>query len=238
MPVSTLKAASNAAVPLRTYSNSRRAGRPGATGWLGAAGSRMPMPVFSSMQNVGPSVGGSSSNSMISTALARKLGSRSCIQESKTVQADVVRLEDRGPPEADRLAGGAQAKLGVFADVDGQVLDRPVALAFPTKRLGRLTGQHDDLGLDLWAIEPRRRTVGTVEQACQSGLGEVRLRRTGWTSWRGLAAQARLSHLHSAQSTLHDGSRGWLLQTRPAIYLPVWSLSHLPLRSSINRDHY
>src|SRR5436853_580310 len=45
VPVCTSKAASRSAVPWRTYSNSRRAGWPGAAGWLGAQGVRTPMPL-------------------------------------------------------------------------------------------------------------------------------------------------------------------------------------------------
>src|SRR5919108_57180 len=67
------------------------------------------MPGFSSRQKVGPSVGGCNSTSITSTALGTKAGSRSSIQESKTVQAQVVRLEDA--PHG-TLAGRAQAQRG------------------------------------------------------------------------------------------------------------------------------
>src|SRR6266849_8761683 len=100
------------------------------------------MPVFSSTQKVGPSVGGWSSNSMIATAFSMNWGSRSSIQESKTVQADFGRLEHG----ANRtLLGGTQPQLGMLADVGGQIDDRPMGLAVPAQ-IGRLlTGEGDDL---------------------------------------------------------------------------------------------
>src|SRR5918912_3117342 len=153
VPVCTAKAASRSAVPWRTYSNSRRAGWPGAAGWLGAQGVRTPMPVFSSTQKVGPSVGGCSSSSITSTALGTKLGSRSSIQESKAVQAQVVRLED-APHGA--LAGRAKPQFGVRLDVLRQVGDRPVCLPFPAHVGGRLAGQDDDGRLLGGGIAARR----------------------------------------------------------------------------------
>src|SRR3954470_11502104 len=161
-PVRTQNAASRSAVPCRTYSNSRRAGWPGATGWLGAAGSRTPIPVFSSTQKVGPSVGGCNSNSMIATALARKSGSRSSIQESKPVQADVGRLEDLAHRT---LAGHAQVACGMFADILGQVHDGPVRLARPPQGGRGLTGQQDDLRLPLGPVPAGGRLVRAVVQA-------------------------------------------------------------------------
>src|SRR3954447_1235427 len=141
VPVCTSKAASRSAVPWRTYSNSRRAGWPGATAWLGAQRVRTPMPVFSSTQKSGPSVGGCSSTSITATALGTKSGSRSSIQESKAVQAQVVRLEN-APHGA--LAGRAQAQVGVGVDVLGQIGDRPVRLPRPAHSGGRLAGQDHD----------------------------------------------------------------------------------------------
>src|SRR5439155_24263528 len=97
-------------------------------GWSGAVGWRTPMPGLSSTQNSGPSVGGVSSSSMMATAFWAKRGSRSFIQASKTVQAQLVPLED----DADRaLAGRAQPQLGVGPHLGGQVLDRPVGLPGP-----------------------------------------------------------------------------------------------------------
>src|SRR3954449_12475035 len=99
-PSLTLKPASRSTVPLRLYSNSRRAGRGraggnrGTGGWSGAVGWRTPMPGFSSTQNNGPSVGGLSSSSMTATALVANSGSRSFIQVLKTVQANLAPLED------------------------------------------------------------------------------------------------------------------------------------------------
>src|SRR5215208_2518535 len=169
-PVCTQNAARRSAVPCRTYSNSRRAGWPGATGWLGAAGSRTPIPVFSSTQKVGPSVGGCNSNSMIATALATKSGSRSSIQESKPVQADVGRLEDL----ADRaLAGPAQVEFGMLADILGQVHDGPVRLACPPQGGRGLAGQQDDLRLPLGPVPAGGRLVGTIVQARQPLSGEA-----------------------------------------------------------------
>src|SRR3989440_8144819 len=141
VPVCTSKAASRSAVPWRTYSNSRRAGWPGATAWLGAQRVRTPMPVFSSTQKSGPSVGGCSSSSITATALGTKAGARSFIQESKAVQAPGVRLED-APHGA--LAGRAQAQVGVRLDVLGQVGDRPVRLSLPAHLGRRLAGQDHD----------------------------------------------------------------------------------------------
>src|SRR3984893_14552707 len=119
-PSLTRNPARRSTVPLRLYSNSRRAGRAraggrrGTGGWSGAVGWRTPIPGFSSTQNSGPSVGGVSSSSMDATALVANSGSRSFIQVSKTVQANLVPLED----DADgALAGTAQAKLGVAGHV-------------------------------------------------------------------------------------------------------------------------
>ena len=130
-PSLTRKPASRSTVPLRLYSNSRRAGRGvagrwrGTGGWSGAVGSRTPMPGFSSTQNSGPSVGGLSSNSMIATALVANSGSRSFIQVSKTVQANLVPLED----DADgALAGMAQTQFGMGGHILRQVVDAPVGL--------------------------------------------------------------------------------------------------------------
>src|SRR6266571_8444369 len=136
-PSLTRKPANRSTVPLRTYSNSRRAGRPraagrsavggrqGVGGWSGAVGRRTPIPGFSSTQNSGPSVGGLRSSSIMATALVANSGSRSFIQVSKTVQANLVALEN----DADRaLAGAAQAKLGMGGHILGQVGDTPVSL--------------------------------------------------------------------------------------------------------------
>jgi len=152
-PSLTRKPASRSTVPLRTYSNSRRAGRPclaglpgagsrrGIGGWSGAVGRRTPMPGFSSTQYSGPSVGGLSSNSIMATALVANSGSRSFIQVSKTVQANLVPLEN----DADgALAGTAQAKFGMGGHVLGEILDAPVGLTDAGRiDLGWfLTGQH------------------------------------------------------------------------------------------------
>src|SRR6202022_1466022 len=172
-PSLTRKPASRSTVPLRTYSNSRRAGRPraagrpgagsrrGTGGWSGGVGRRTPIPGFSSTQYNGPSVGGLSNNSMMATALVANSGSRSFIQVSKTVQANLVALEN----DADgALTGAAQAKFGMGGHVLGQVLDAPVSLA----RTGRvdllwfLTGQHQQPGLDVGVVLTRWRTLGTV----------------------------------------------------------------------------
>src|SRR6266568_8706333 len=144
-PSLTLKPASRSTVPLRLYSNSRRAGRAhaggrrGTGGWSGAVGWRTPMPGFSSTQNNGPSVGGLSSSSMIATALVAKSGSRSFIQVSKTVQANLVPLED----DADgALARTTQAQFGVGGHVLRQVFDAPVGLPGPRRiDLGGLFGR-------------------------------------------------------------------------------------------------
>src|SRR5438128_4576661 len=170
-PSLTRKPASRSTVPLRTYSNSRRAGRPraagrpgaggrrGAGGWSGAVGRRTPMPGFSSTQNSGPSVGGLSSNSMMATALVANSGSRSFIQVSKTVQANLVALEN----DADgAFTGAAQAKFGMGGDVLDQVLDARVGLPV-TRRLDLgwlLTGQDQQPGLDVGMVLTRRRTLG------------------------------------------------------------------------------
>src|SRR6185437_3822787 len=159
------------------YSNSRRAvrglagGRRGTGGWSGAVGCRTPMPGFSSTQNNGPSVGGLSSSSMIATALVAKSGSRSFVQVSKPVQANLVPFED----DADgALAGMAQTQLGMAGHVLRQIRDTPVGL--PTSRridVGRfLTGQHQESRLDVGMVLAWRWALGTVFEAVQAVLGE------------------------------------------------------------------
>src|SRR6266853_4795809 len=130
-PSLTRKPASRSTVPLRLYSNSRRAGRAraggrrGTGGWSGAVGWRTPIPGFSSTQNSGPSVGGLSSNSMMATALVANSGSRSFIQVSKTAQSQLVPLEDDANGA---FAGTTQAKFRMSGNVLGEVLDAPVGL--------------------------------------------------------------------------------------------------------------
>src|SRR5438128_9142098 len=163
-PSLTRKPASRSTVPLRLYSNSRRAGRAlaggrlGTGGWSGVVGWRTPMPGFSSTQNSGPSVGGLSSNSMMATALVANSGSRSFIQVSKTVQANLVPLED----DADgALAGAAQAKFRMGGHVVSEVLDAPVGLT-GTGRVDLgwlLTGQHQQARLDVGGIQTGRWTL-------------------------------------------------------------------------------
>src|SRR5438132_2671837 len=152
-PSLTRNPASRSTVPLRLYSNSRRAGRArdgarrGTGGWSGAVGWRTPIPGFSSTQNSGPSVGGLSSSSMMATALVANSGSRSFIQVLKTVQANLVPLED----DADgALAGTTQAELGMGGHIPRQVFDTPVSLAGSRRiDLARfLAGQHQQPGLD------------------------------------------------------------------------------------------
>src|SRR6266542_1523669 len=177
-PSLTRNPASRSTVPLRLYSNSRRAGRPraggrrGTGGWSGAVGWRTPMPGFSSTQNSGPSVGGLSSSSMTATALVANCGSRSFIQVSKTVQANLVPLKD----DADcALAGTAQAEFRMCGHVLRQVVDTPVGL--PGSRridLGRfLSGQHQESSLDVGVVLACRWTLWTVFDAVQALLGEV-----------------------------------------------------------------
>src|SRR5438128_2337440 len=152
-PSLTRKPASRSTVPLRLYSNSRRAGRAraggrrGTGGWWGAVGRRTPIPGFSSTQNNGPSVGGLRSNSMMATALSAKLGSRSFIQVSKAVQANLVPLEDDSDGA---LAGTAQAEFRMGGHVLREVLDAPVSLPGSRRiNLGRfLAGQHQESSLD------------------------------------------------------------------------------------------
>src|SRR6266540_3426741 len=163
----TRNPASRTTVPLRLYSNSRRAGRPraggrrGTGGWSGAVGWRTPMPGFSSTQNSGPSVGGLSSSSMTATALVANSGSRSFIQVLKTVQANLVTLED----DADgALAGTAQAKLGMGGHVMRQVFAAPEGLPGP-RRIdlgGLLAGQHQESSLDVGMVLARRWTLGMI----------------------------------------------------------------------------
>src|SRR4051812_49794130 len=114
------------------------------------------MPVFSSPQKVGPSVGGCSSKSMIATALATKSGSRSSIQESKPLQADIGRLEDLAHRA---LARAAHAQLGMLAQVPRQIPHRPVRLARPAQLGRRLTGDHQDPRLPLGAVLAWRRVM-------------------------------------------------------------------------------
>src|SRR6266566_783974 len=177
-PSLTRKPASRSTVPLRLYSNSRRAGRPraggrlGTGGWSGAVGWRTPMPGFSSTQNSGPSVVGVSSSSMTATALVANSGSRSFIQVLKTVQANLVPLENDAD---DALAGTTQAELGMRGHVLRQVLDAPVGLPGPRRiNLGRfLAGQHQQPGLDVGMVLTRWRTLRTVFEAVQAVLGEA-----------------------------------------------------------------
>src|ERR1700686_689325 len=156
-PSLTRKPASRSTVPLRLYSNSRRAGRAraggrrGTGGWSGAVGWRTPMPGFSSTQNSGPSVGGLRSNSMMATALVANSGSRSFIQVSKTVQANLVPLEN----DADgALAGMTQTKLGMGSNVLSQILDTPVCLPGSRRiNLGRfLAGEYQETRLDVGVV--------------------------------------------------------------------------------------
>src|SRR5215204_419119 len=176
-PSLTRKPASRSTVPLRLYSNSRRAGRAraggrrGTGGWSGAVGWRTPMPGFSSTQNSGPSVGGLSSNSMTATALVANSGSRSFIQVLKTVQANLVPLEH----DADRaLAGCAEAKFGMRGHVLRQILDAPVGLSGSRRiNLGRLlAGQHQESRLDVGVVLTWRWTLGTVVEAVEALLSE------------------------------------------------------------------
>src|SRR5256886_4244099 len=177
-PSLTRKPASRSTVPLRLYSNSRRAGRAraggrrGTGGWSGAVGWRTPIPGFSSTQNSGPSVGGLSSNSMTATALVANSGSRSFIQVSKTVQANLVPLED----DADgALAGMTQAELGMGGHVLRQVVDTPVGLPGSRRiNLGRfLARQHQESSLDVGVVLAWRWALWTVFEAVQALLGEA-----------------------------------------------------------------
>src|ERR687883_1862706 len=128
------------------------------------------MPGFSSTQNSGPSSGGLSNSSMIPTALVAKSGSRSFIQVSKTVQAQLVALEDDANGA---LAGRAQAQLGVCGDILRQVLDAPVRLARARGvDLGwLLAGQHQQPGLDLGIVLARRRALWPIPGARPPPLG-------------------------------------------------------------------
>src|SRR6266487_3071850 len=180
-PSLTRKPASRSTVPLRTYSNSRRAGRPraagrsgaggrrGAGGWSGAVGRRTPMPGFSSTQKSGPSVGGLSSKSMMATALVAKSGSRAFIQVSKTVQANLVPFEN----DADgALAGTPQAKFRVGSNVLGEVPGHPVGLSGAARvDLGWfLTREYQQPGLDVGVVLTRWWTLGTVFESVQALL--------------------------------------------------------------------
>src|SRR6266567_1119420 len=177
-PSLTLKPASRSTVPLRLYSNSRRTGRAraggrrGTGGWSGAVGWRTPMPGFSSTQNNGPSVGGLSSSSITATALVANSGSRSFIQVSKTVQANLVPLEDDANGA---LTGAAQAELGMGRHVLRQVVDTPVGLPGTSRINFRrfLAGQHQESSLDVGVVLAWRWALGTVFEAVQALLGEA-----------------------------------------------------------------
>src|SRR5215204_610316 len=177
-PSLTRKPASRSTVPLRLYSNSRRAGRAraggrrGSGGRSGAVGWRTPMPGFSSTQNSGPSVGGLSSSSMITTAFVANSGSRSFIQVSKTVQSELVPLE-HGANGA--LAGMAETQFRMGRHVVGQVLDAPVGLA-GTGRVNRrwlLTREDQQSGLDVGMVLARWRALGSIREAIQALLSEA-----------------------------------------------------------------
>lgn len=105
---------------------------------------------------------------MIATAFSTNWGSRSAIQESKTVQADLGRLENV-PDRA--LLGCPQPQLRMLATVGRQVHDRPMGLAFPAQVGRPLTGEGNDLRLDGGVVQPRQRMVKTVDQTRQP-LGE------------------------------------------------------------------
>ena len=90
---------------------------------------RTPMPVFSSAQYSGPSVGGFKSNSMMATAFSANSGSRSFIQESNTVQAQLMTLQNDTHDALTRRTG---AQLRTLADVLRQCLDGPVCLPSPS----------------------------------------------------------------------------------------------------------
>ena len=95
---------------------------------------------------------------MMATAFSAKLGSRSFIQVSKTVQANLVPLEN----DADgAFAGTAQAKLGMSGHVLGEVLDAPMGLPGPRRiNLGRfLAGQHEKSSLDIGMVLTWRCTL-------------------------------------------------------------------------------
>src|SRR5215213_5675273 len=72
-PPWTSRAASKIAVPWRTYSCSWRAGRPGATGWVGRVRLRAGMPVFSSTLSTRALVGGTRYSPQMSAARSQKL---------------------------------------------------------------------------------------------------------------------------------------------------------------------
>src|SRR6266581_1749955 len=177
-PSLTRKPASRSTLPLRFYSNSRRAGRAraggrrGTGGWSGAVGWRTPMPGFSSTQNSGPSVGGLRSSSMTATALVANSGSRSFIQVSKTVQANLVPLEDDANGA---LAGAAQAEFGMGGHVLRQVVDTPVGLPGSRRINFRwfLAGQHQESSLDVGVVLAGRWALWTVFEAVQAMLGEA-----------------------------------------------------------------
>jgi hypothetical protein len=111
---------------------------------------------------------------MIATAFSTNWGSRSSIQESKTVQAGPrghpVRLENR----ADRaLLGCAQTQLRMLSNVGGQIDDRPMGLPLPAQVSRFLTGEGDDLRLDRRVVEPWGRMMRTVDQSRQALGGEA-----------------------------------------------------------------
>src|SRR5207253_310243 len=156
----------------RAAGRSGAGGRRGAGGWSGAVGRRTPIPGFSSTQNSGPSVGRLSSSSMTATALVANSGSRSFIQVSKTVQANLVPLED----DADgALAGAAQAELGIAGHVLRQVVDTPVGLPGSRRiNLGRfLARQHQESSLDVGVVLAWRWALWSVFEAVQALLGEA-----------------------------------------------------------------
>ena len=91
---------------------------------------------------------------MMATAFSAKLGSRSFIQVSKTVQANLVPLEN----DADgALAGTAQAKFRVVGHELSQVVDAPMGLTSAGRiDLRRfLTGQDQQAGLDVGMVQAR-----------------------------------------------------------------------------------
>src|SRR5919201_406751 len=223
-PSLTRKPASRSTVPWRTYSNSRRAGRPGAGGWSGTVGRRTPMPGLSSTQNRGPSVGGLSSRSMMATAFSTNWGSRSFIQVSKAVQAQLVALED----DADgALARRAQAQLGVCRHVLRQVRDGPMGRPGPRRvDLGRfLAGQHDQPGLDRRAVLARWTILGPIVQAGQPLLGEPAAPFPDGAHRQVEPARDVLVRLPVGGAQDDRGTVGGLLRPRPGQHAPFQLLA-------------
>ncbi len=109
---------------------------------------------------------------MMATAFSANSGSRSFIQVSKTVQAQLMALQN----DADgTLSRRTEAQLRMVSDVLSQGLNSPVRLPSPARiHFGWfLTRQDHQLSLDVGAIQTWWRTLRSIREAIKSSLREA-----------------------------------------------------------------